>query len=411
MNASLPVTAFAEALAAERHVDEKDVQAAIAIVNGRVLLLRPVPTLEARHEWLRGMLTQLLRATRHVYNMRTVCFVLSTSDWPLLNVASTPTGRLLVLGATTHADGSSGDIPVPNGAFEDRVDGSDYDDFLARSASLGALIPWQARSKRAFFRGTMSCAISGEECKAVPRTQFCPRLEVAALSRSHPALIDAGLTGRYEPAYDQCIASFLGDAPYTSAVPMVEHARYRYLLQLGGQTYSYRLQRILPLGSVVLAESINYDEWYTPALIEARGVVPFSCNGSSSGGSGPCGALLDLVERAQSSDEVDAELHAVAERGSSFARTYLTSVARSCYWTLLLRAVQALLPVDDTGGPSLVARRSTVASDLALIRLHFPHVVELTLERPGWASFGHWWDSWTQDDGYARGELRAVPFH
>ena len=289
---SLTFAGFVDALAA---VPEGHVHIALAVQDGLLYALRPSMPIPDRHPWLTGMLEQLIRAAPALPD---AYFVVTTSDWPAAEKAGPPLwSKLLTLGPSASA--AHYDIPIPNGAFEPvyEVNGG-YDAFLAGSSAAAAKVPWRARSPIAFFRGVMSCAATGEECSQWRRV--CARLEAAALSLARPDLLDVGVTGRYLDSYDGCIRARIGmravvsrdgvrsidsaasnkgavgvastptpvsTLAYSLPVPMADHTRFKYLLQMGGNTYSYRLQSLLPLGSTVLAETLPYMEFYVPALL------------------------------------------------------------------------------------------------------------------------------------------------
>ena len=374
-------------------VNDSDHVAAIAVHENSVFLLRPSLPLDKRHPWLRSMLKQLVRASQ-TEKLFDCYFLLHTWDLPLAPTVSSKdvTRGALVLGPSTPRAGTHNDVPVPNGAFESLITlesgaGVPYDEFL-RHAARDAPLPWSNRAPVAFFRGSMTCSASGEEC--VSGSAVCPRLEAASFSRKRPDLVNAALTNKYDGAFDACIEAALSGAGASGTgistttawrhaqaqpVPIPSHARWRYLLHFGGTSYSYRLQRILPLGSAVLAEAQAraHLEFYTTALEAVGGVIPWSCdsrvNGSNMTRIGDrCSRSMTQLVQAVRDDDVGAAR--VAAAGAAFAASHLTSLARSCYWARLLRAV--------------AVRRSRVGGgriDAQEIRAAFPRAQRLELEQ------------------------------
>lgn len=110
-------------------------------------------------------------------------------------------------------------------------------------------------------------------------------------------------------------------------IPMSHHAHWKYLIHTGGQTYSYRLQKILGSGSTVLIEDSKYREWYHVGLEPHKHFMPFACQTAS---------LCNVSKAITYLQDHPAEAHAMAQASTRFAHKYLTFPGIMCYWRAVL---------------------------------------------------------------------------
>lgn len=115
-----------------------------------------------------------------------------------------------------------------------------------------------------------------------------------------------------------------------SAVPMVNHCAYQYLIHTEGNSYSGRGKYLLNCGSVVIMHKGEWIEPYQDALVSSgpdQNFVEVERDFS------------DLEEKIQQllSDPQRAET--IAENGAKIFRDrYLTPAAQACYWRRLFQA-------------------------------------------------------------------------
>eukprot|EP00955_Chlamydomonas_euryale_P084554 363979-Chlamydomonas_euryale.AAC.5 len=111
---------------------------------------------------------------------------------------------------------------------------------------------------------------------------------------------------------------------------MIDHARYKYLLHLDGQTCSSRLEQLLVMNSVVFKEESGYHAFYHHLLKPGEHYVPVWKEGPED--------VLEALKWARAHDD---EARAMARRAQRFAQNYLHPDALACYWfTLLGRLAQ-----------------------------------------------------------------------
>lgn len=308
-------------------VTDSAVTAAVAVIGTRVFLTRPMTDMPAgsRHVWLRGMLAHVLAAARTMH-LPAVQFLLTTSDWPLAPTAQYPQ-FLPVLGAVQTP--AAHDVAVPGGTFFEHQASTvpPYATFAAAAAGASAELPWGNRRDKAFFRGALTC-YDNSNCVQ------CVRAVVACLAASAPDLLDVGL--QLDGASPVCQASVphgcrLLEAGHTD---MMDHVQHKYLLQLDGHTYSYRLQKLLAVGGTVLRQQSEYSEFYEPLLQPYTHIWPVSACRSREG----CN-VTQAVQQARGQPQHAA---IVAAAGQRFAHEHLAPVTgRLCYLSSLLQAAAA----------------------------------------------------------------------
>jgi hypothetical protein len=332
------------ALLREPSLAETQTRAAVAVVDGHVYLTRPnegVP-LESRHEWLRGMLAQLV-ATARATRVPNVEFILSTSDWPAAPFDRRDINNYFdyvpVLGVVQAAEAPGGtpaawDIAVPNGVFVLPVhDGVPYSTFARRLLDgQHRPAPWHTRRDIAFFRGTLRGKHS--DCSTQSRGV------IACLAERHPRDFDVALS--VEDSDESCIASVPCNLTTVyKRTSLAEHSGARYLLQLDGHTYSYRLQALLALGSTVLRQASKFSEFYEPLLEPGMQYLPFDTCVSMEA----CNVADALADARRD----EARSAAVAAAGFHFAHTQLAPITgRLCFWAALLAALEPALPPPRT---------------------------------------------------------------
>jgi len=378
------------------------------------------------HEWLRGMMWQLQRALRGMairdWRVNGIPLILSSSDWtqsprhcntshPSAGPARADDDTVPVFGthakahacdndggATTeqlqHGNAGAWDIPVPSGTmwwqFQDRS--RSYEHVALEGALANRATPWKRRSPTAVFRGSLTC-FRYDTCD-------CPRAQLVAEADT----VRDGVVG-FEPDrrnawLDVAIALGTDNPPRDAAaaceqrgllppndtlqlarpMPLHEHALYRYVIQVPGHTYSYRLQSLLPLGSAVLRMSTRYTEWYERSLQPFHHYIPFQCPTSNDSPDWPCAGVTRAAQWAASHDLL---AEGIGGAGAAFARQHLTASGMDCYWRVLLT------------GYSIAADKGMQARDKRVPLSEWEATVVQALGNEGWA----WKDVPTPIDG------------
>ncbi|GLC55264.1 hypothetical protein PLESTB_000965900 [Pleodorina starrii] len=133
--------------------------------------------------------------------------------------------------------------------------------------------------------------------------------------------------------YDEALRAA---AAASTALPsyLAAAARHKVLVHLDGRGLSSSLERLLALGSVVLAEQSGYYGYFHRALKPYEHYLPWWEKEPG-----------DVFSRLQwVRDNADAASR-IAAAGAAFAREHLTETGRACYWLRLLQRHAAALRV------------------------------------------------------------------
>ena len=185
-------------------------------------------------------------------------FVLNVDDYPFIVGGETfqhPLPLFSLYQTRDHVD-----ILTPSGSFRQRS----FDALLQPPKSR---LPWSQRRNEVFWRGSNYCGWHP--------FKRCSRLLLSHLSALNvSSMLKVGLT-HYTLGSDpyalssQCScqqrAACAGDLPTKvpplathTQVSMKDHAAYKYLLHLDGNSASNRLQQLLALNSVVIKQASLY---------------------------------------------------------------------------------------------------------------------------------------------------------
>ncbi|GAX81868.1 hypothetical protein CEUSTIGMA_g9296.t1, partial [Chlamydomonas eustigma] len=115
-------------------------------------------------------------------------------------------------------------------------------------------------------------------------------------------------------------------------IPMLNHARYKYLLHLDGQTCSSRLEQLLVMGSLVMKEESGYQAFYHHLMKPHVHYMPVWKEGPED--------MLEALTWALGHEE---EAQEMGRRAQRLAQQYLTQEALECYWVILLSRLSKLL--------------------------------------------------------------------
>lgn len=315
------------------------VRVSLTIVNRTVWYLRP---LGMPRSPMVIALVHDLQELADQHEVPDVEFVLNVDDYPFVSRARAEGSPPLPLfghyQTTAHND-----ILCPGGSFRE----GRYDRLMLCGRSFYRdKWPWREKLAKGFWQGHPYCGqhVFGR----------CSRYLIPHLSyQNASALLDAGLSfyeDRLDPYLKQakcpgarCTVGFAkqGDLPRPASplglrrwVPIDEHPRYRFLLQLDGHTCSWRMQFLLATNSVVLKQRSYYWEFYYGALEPHVHYVPFWVKSAHD--------IIDVLPNV-SAPEYDASMRKIGRRGQAFAHRHLNAHARQCYWRALLALYAARL--------------------------------------------------------------------
>ncbi|KAJ6450130.1 glycosyl transferase family 90-domain-containing protein [Mycena vitilis] len=182
-------------------------------------------------------------------------------------------------------------------------------------------IVWDERIPRLYWRGKASGGqISGSNYREFPR------FRAADIGRVHPALMDIAISGFHDtlcgPHCDA--AKIKSEYNITGAsVPREEVYRYKYVLDIDGNSFSGRYLGLLRSGSLVFKSTVfeeYFSDWLRP-FVQYIPVLP---------------DLSDLMQKIEWAIAHDAEAHAIQEAGQAMAERVLTDAQNDCYFSAVL---------------------------------------------------------------------------
>lgn len=199
--------------------------------------------------------------------------------------------------------------------------------------------PWELKKDVAFFRGTGYCVAH--------KFTGCSRTYLAHLTYWHGAnhTVDAGLTsgwGARQPAElkGDPLVSQHGVMQPIPSIPIREHAKYRYLMQLDGITASFRLAQLMHCNSIIMKQKSNFIEYFYRSIKEGVHYVSFWEAHSED--------VFDVVAKLRSlSKSSPKDIQDMITASMNFAYKYTSEVARMWYWKVALEEYKKLIPDMD----------------------------------------------------------------
>ncbi|XP_034033082.1 protein O-glucosyltransferase 3 [Thalassophryne amazonica] len=245
----------------------------------------------------------LLSLTRKV-KLPDVEFFINVGDWPVESKSrDARPGPVPVLSWCGSAD--TRDIVLPT--YE--VTHSTLEamrgvtnDLLSVQGNTGP--PWSNKTEQAFFRGRDS----REE-----------RLHLVSLSKKHPELLDAGITGWF---FFRDQEKHVGKA---ALVGFFDFFKYKYQVNVDGTVAAYRFPYLMLGNSLVLKQDSPYYEFFYSRLKAGIHYVPMRRN------------LSDLMEKIKWAKENDAKAQKIAKAGQERARELLEPSRLYCYYHRVLQ--------------------------------------------------------------------------
>ncbi|KAF8169044.1 glycosyl transferase family 90-domain-containing protein [Mycena galopus ATCC 62051] len=195
-------------------------------------------------------------------------------------------------------------------------------------------VPWDDKKPVLYWRGQSTGGwISGSNYHSFPR------FKLIDIARAHASLglFDVAISALYEwfCQLDGCDAARI-KAEYNitgEGAPREDVYRYKYVLDVDGNSFSGRYLGLLRSGSLVFKKEANdteraqsaifaeyFDDWLRPF----EHYIPVRAD------------LADLVERIEWARAHDAEAQRIQRAGREFAERVLTDGQNDCYWFLVL---------------------------------------------------------------------------
>ena len=161
----------------------------------------------------------------------------------------------------------------------------------------------------------------------------CPREEYAKLSMSHTDKLDVRLYGVGRRA--QMLRKAGIPQSLFSRLPLLNHSRYAYLLDVDGLGRACRFEQLLALGSVVLKQDSQLKGHAHEALRPGDHFVAVAHPSK----------IFEQHRWLRKNPEKAAK---IAANGRAFACTHLTSAGRRCSWIAALQRYKGLLQAPAT---------------------------------------------------------------
>jgi len=209
-------------------------------------------------------------------------------------------------------------------------------DFLAslgyrelRRSFAANRVPWERRLGVAFWRG----ASVGRYPRGDTDWRKLPRVRLCILSQERPELFDVGLHKIAQVADPGAAAAMMESGLLKSAVPHTEFNKYRYQIDIDGNTNSWSALFIkLLTGSPVLkvTSEVGFRQWYYDLLRPWVNFVPAAPD------------MSDLIEKVEWLRDHDDRARRIGERGLELAESLsYESETKRCAATFAAGLMQA----------------------------------------------------------------------
>ncbi|KAJ7043289.1 glycosyl transferase family 90-domain-containing protein [Mycena alexandri] len=195
---------------------------------------------------------------------------------------------------------------------------------------------WEDKKPILYWRGTSNGGhIYGQNYR------HFPRFRLIELARNHSELIDARMTAFAETLCttdcdrDGIIEEYNIEGP---PAPKEEVYRFKYLLDVDGNTFSGRYLDLLRSGSLVF-KSTAFEEYFSDWLRPYEHYIPVRPD------------LSDLAAKVEWARQNDAEARVIQARGMEFAQRVISDKQNSCYFSAVLLEWAQLqsLALNETG--------------------------------------------------------------
>lgn len=200
-------------------------------------------------------------------------------------------------------------------------------------------VKWKDKSGTAIWRGSSTGAgITADTNQRIKLAKITQKLMLTGSNVS----IDAGLTSwKRRPRklegkkglHTIDVKSLKVDL--VNKISFSEHARYKYVIHVGGHVAAYRLAAEFSLGSVVVIVEGEYKLWFQKFLTEGVHYIGVKSN------------LSDLVEKIKWLQSHDEEACKIASQGKVFFDKYLQKKGVLDYMENTLNKISTSMPLDD----------------------------------------------------------------
>lgn len=146
------------------------------------------------------------------------------------------------------------------------------------------------------------------------------RLDLVALSRRHPNLLNASLTNFF---FFRDKMDFYG--PKATHISFFDFFKYKYQINVDGTVAAYRLPYLLAGTGLVFKQDSDYYEHFYPRLVPMKHYIPFQHD------------LSDLVERLIWARNNDEQAQQIVRSAQQFALDHLLPHHVFCYHGQLLQ--------------------------------------------------------------------------
>ncbi|KAJ6584868.1 glycosyl transferase family 90-domain-containing protein [Mycena capillaripes] len=182
-------------------------------------------------------------------------------------------------------------------------------------------IEWKDKKPQLYWRGMSN----GGHILGQNYHKF-PRFRLVDIARNHSDLIDAKMT-RFAESHctedcdrDHIISEYDITGPQS---PKEEVYKYKYLLDVDGNTFSGRYLGLLKSGSLVFKSTV-FDEYFDDWLRPYEHYVPVLPD------------LSDVIEKIEWAIAHEAEARLIQETGKLFTERVMTDSQNDCYFALVL---------------------------------------------------------------------------
>jgi len=261
-----------------------------------------------------NMLSELLKHK----TIKDTCFIFSTKDFPALSLTGDkwihPNQEIKIYDSHIPVFSQSTtdnhlDIPVPCDMDWKIVSQKAYPescDVFNENAIPN--INWNDKIEIAFFRG------SATGCYFDDRN---PRIKVHRLSQKYPDILDAGIIffANRDKIENGVITHHKmynnSDIILKKLVPMIEQAKYKYIINIKGNSAAYRLPYLFYLKSVVIIVETKYKLWFENLLVPFEHYIPVKED------------LSDLIEKINWLKQNDNKAKEIATNGYNLVKNYI----------------------------------------------------------------------------------------
>ena len=147
----------------------------------------------------------------------------------------------------------------------------------------------------------------------------CSRYNLTNLSAEHPELLKVKLMVNS------------GGTTHANFTTMQQHAGFKYLLQMDGNTASYRMASLMHINSAVLKQDSRWEEYYYSSLKPCVHYIPYWTRDTAD--------VLEVLSDLKNDEELAMW---VAGNSQRFAEKFLGRAQRLQYWEQVLKHYSSL---------------------------------------------------------------------